>query len=80
MESATEIVNGIPQIIYKVPLDAATSPALASLDFARIFDRLIIGPSPYPWVTYEAFAEALSNAGIADARDRVRASNIPIRS
>lgn len=80
MESSAEIVNGVPQIVFKVPLDATASPALASLDFAGIFDRLIIGPSPYPWVMYEAFAEALSQAGIADAGKRVWASNIPIRS
>ena len=80
MESAIEVVNGVPQLVYKLPLDATASPALADLDFSRIFHRLIIGPSPYPWPMFEAFRESLTSAGIADAKDRVWVSNIPIRT
>jgi hypothetical protein len=45
-----------------------------------MFDRLIIGPSPYPLVMCDAFTEALKAAGIPDAENRVRASGIPIRT
>ena len=55
-------------------------PALADLDFSRMFYRLIVGPSPYPWPMYEAFREALTTAGIADAQERVWNSRIPIRT
>jgi hypothetical protein len=79
VESSTEIVGGIPQIVYKLRLDEAKSPALAELDLSRILDRQIIGPSPYPWVMYEAFVAALSKAGIPDAENRVFISNIPVR-
>ncbi len=48
MEFSTEIIEGIPQPIFKVPMDAAASPELADIDIARIFDRLIIGPSQFP--------------------------------
>ena len=64
MESATEIVNGVPQIVYKIPLDAAVSDTLSDLDLACLLDRLIIGPSPYPWAMYEAFVAALAKSGI----------------
>jgi hypothetical protein len=80
MESAIEVVGGVPQLIYKLPLDSTASPALADLDFSRMFHRLIVGPSPYPWPMYEAFREALTKAGIADAQERVWASGIPIRT
>jgi hypothetical protein len=80
MESSTEFVGGVPQIIYKIPLDVAASPVLAELDLAKMFDRLIIGPSPYPLVMCDAFTEALKAAGIPDAENRVRASGIPIRT
>lgn len=40
MESSTEVVAGVPQIVYKVPLDGSVSPQIADLDFARVFDRL----------------------------------------
>jgi hypothetical protein len=80
MEFSTEIIEGIPQPIFKVPMDAAASPELADIDIARIFDRLIIGPSQFPEVMRQAFATALANAGVSKATDRVFISNIPIRA
>lgn len=79
MESSTEIIGGIPQIIYRIPLDVKVSATLGDLDISRLFDRLIIGPSSYPWPMYEAFVGALTKAGVANAENRVFTSNIPIR-
>jgi hypothetical protein len=79
MESRTEIIAGVPQDVYRLPLDGSVSNALAELDVAKMFDRLIIGPTQYPWVMYTAFAKALAEAGIADAAERVHTSGIPIR-
>jgi hypothetical protein len=76
----TKVIAGVPQIVYKIPLDVAVSDALADLDLSRMFDRLITGPSPYPWVMSEAFTEALSKAGVEEAERRVFTSCIPIRS
>jgi len=80
MEPSIESFGGVPQTVYKFPIDGTVSEALRGLDLSRIFDRLIIGPSPYPWVMYEAFVAALRQAGVTDAQDRVWASNIPIRA
>jgi hypothetical protein len=80
METSIEIIEGVPQIIHKVPLDASVSNVLAELDLASMFDHLIIGPSPYPWVMHTAFAQALASARVANAENRVLASGIPIRS
>lgn len=77
---STEVIGAVPQLIYQIPLDKAVSPALADLDLASMFDRLIVGPSPYPWVMYEAFTDALAKAGVADASSRVRISEIPLRT
>jgi hypothetical protein len=74
MISSTEPIGGVPQIIYKIPLDKS------ELDLASMFDRLIVGPSPYPWVMYEAFVDALTRAGVTDAGNRVRISEIPLRT
>lgn len=79
MESSTEVIGGIPQVIHKIPLDAHVSASIADLDLSRLFDRLIIGPTPYPWPMGVAFIEALRQAGVADAENRVVASGIPIR-
>lgn len=73
-------ISGVPQLIYLLPLDMTVSPGLADIDLAHALDRLIIGPSPYPWPMYEAFTEALSRAGVKDARNKVFVSDIPVRS
>jgi hypothetical protein len=78
--SSTEVIGGVPQIIFQIPLDESVSPALAELDLVSMFDRLIVGPSPYPWAMYEAFADALAKAGVTDAGNRVRISGIPLRA
>jgi len=80
MESSTEVIAGVPQIVHKIPLDVAVSLVLSELDIAAMFDRLIIGPSPYPQVMYDAFRIALSAAGVADAGSKIVASLIPIRT
>jgi hypothetical protein len=80
MEQSTVVIGGVPQMICKIPLDRSVSPALAELDLAVMFDRLIIGPSPYPLAMYEAFKGALTAAGIADAGKKIFASGIPIRT
>lgn len=80
VKHSTEVVRGVPQPVYKLPLDATVSPVIADLDMSRIFDRLIIGPSQYPRVMYEAFVEALGDIGIPSPETRVFASDIPIRS
>jgi hypothetical protein len=80
MESSTEIIGGIPQIIYKIPLDVTVSETLGELDLVRMFDRLIIGPTQYQLAMGEAFGAALTKAGVGDAERRVFASTIPIRA
>ncbi len=64
-------ISGIPQIVYKIPLDAKVSDRLTDLDFPRIFDRLIVGPTSYPWP---------KKAGVDDAEKRLCVSGIPIRA
>jgi hypothetical protein len=80
MKSSTQVCRGVPQRVFMIPLDATADPVLADLDFSRLFDRLIIGPSQYPWVMYSAFTEALAGCGVTDADKRVFVSDIPIRT
>jgi hypothetical protein len=80
MENSIESIGGSPQRVYIIPLDAKKSTELKSLDFARIFQRLIIGPSQFPLSMDDAFVEELGRAGVADADQRVVISTIPIRT
>lgn len=80
IKPSTEIIAGIPQIVYKLPLDKKIDPVIEDLDLANLFDRLIIGPSPYPHAMADAFIEALSNIGVTEAAKKIWVSGIPIRS
>jgi hypothetical protein len=80
MESSTEVIEGVPQLVHKIPLDANKSEYLVDLDFPKIFDRPIIGPTSYPWPMYEAFVDALAKAGVVNASERLVSSGIPIRT
>jgi hypothetical protein len=80
IESSTEVVSGIPQLVYKIPLENNSSAGISEIAFADLFDRIIIGPSQFPWPLYEAFLAALDEAGIKDAANRVFASQIPVRT
>jgi hypothetical protein len=80
IESEVKCLSGVPQIVFKFPFDASVAPEIAAIDMAAIFERLIIGPSRYPWVMYEAFKRILEQAGVSDPGAKVITSSIPIRS
>ncbi len=79
VEQAKEVVHGVPQTIFKIPLDGAKYPQIAALDLANILDRVIVGPTPFPAVMCESFVAALRDLGVPRAEDRVVWSQIPIR-
>lgn len=82
IERSTEVIKGIPQIVYKIPFDAMAPDApeaLSQLDLMRLFDHLIIGPALYPFSMIEAFGSVLQNAGVSDPGKRIVLSGIPIR-
>lgn len=80
MEHSIEVISGIPQVVYKVPIDVNVSNSLADLDFSKIFNRLIIGPTSYPWSIYEAFYTTLTEVGIEPNDLNLAISGIPLRS
>jgi hypothetical protein len=53
--SGVENVDGVSRNIYIMPLDSAIDPILSAIDFCKIFDSLIIGPSESPYAMYETF-------------------------
>ena len=77
VEQEIVVIGSVPQIVHKLPLDRNYS---TNLEFANIFDRVIIGPSEYPIIQLNAFVHALKKIGIHDAENRVFVSGIPIRA
>ncbi len=74
-----ETINGVPQLIYKIPLQDAPEAQLENLHISKFLSHIIIGPTQYPTVLSAAFVELLNNAGVAEPHKKVRISNIPLR-
>jgi hypothetical protein len=70
-----QVINGTPQIIYKILLDKLPDGKVLN----NLIKKIIIGPSQYPVATYQAFCKVLSEAGVEDAFSKVKVSNIPMR-
>lgn len=72
------VLGGVPQTIFALPLQDYPEQGLHGADIPSLLDRVIIGPTDYPYVSKRAFKRVLSELhGIDD--DRVIVSDIPIR-
>jgi hypothetical protein len=59
-----EVVGGVPQIIYKIPLKNDSAADISGLEPNELLDRVIIGPTQFTWAMYDAFVAALEAAGV----------------
>jgi hypothetical protein len=80
MARKLKTIRGVPQHVYEIPFDQSKSSETADLDVSKIVERVIIGPTAYPWVLCQAFVEVLRSAGVPGAEERVWVSNIPLRA
>jgi hypothetical protein len=80
MKPELQVIGGIPQKIYELPLCKSVSPVLEAIDLAKIIDHVILGPSQYSYPMYEAFVDALAEIGVPEPANRVAISGIPIRT
>ena len=76
---STEIIRGIPQNIYKIPLKNIPEADLIGIEIPELINRIIIGPSEFPGAIYDAFVAVLNDAGVDDANSKVVVSGIPLR-
>jgi hypothetical protein len=80
IETSIEVVTGVPQRVYKIPLQNNPSAGLSGLEPDELIDRIIIGPTQFSWAMFEAFTAALTAVGIRNAGERVFFSQIPVRT
>jgi hypothetical protein len=80
IQTSIEVVGGVPQRVYKVPLHNNSQVGISGLELDELIDRIIIGPSQFPWAMYDAFVAALDAAGVKNANTRVFISQIPVRT
>lgn len=72
-------IQGVPQIVQKVPLKNIPEENLIGLEPKELFNRVIIGPVNHPLAMHEAFVEALRAANVPRPEEKVIVSDIPIR-
>ena len=80
IESSIEVVGGVPQIVCKIPFRNDPVAKISGMEPNELLDRVIIGPTQFPWAMYEAFVAALEAAGVQNAAARVFISQIPVRT
>lgn len=71
-------VNGLPQYVYKIPLQDIPEAGYFGA-VSRLVARIIIGPTQYPRTLFEAFVELLGEAGVKEPHTKVTISDIPLR-
>ena len=79
VNKSIEVVRGEPQTVYKLPLRNNEEQGVDWIDMDDILDRVIIGPSVNGHAVYEAFVDLLEEERIANPKDRVFYSDIPLR-
>jgi hypothetical protein len=79
LKKEIQVVGGVPQPIYKIPLKDIPEEGLIGIEIPALLDRIIIGPTQYPLVMYEAFCDLLLEAGVKDPSKMVFISDIPLR-
>jgi Protein of unknown function (DUF2971) len=73
-------IGGTPQQIFKLPLKNVLEEGFYGAEIPELVDRVIIGPTNYPYAIREAIVSCLSKKGLADVESRVVVSDIPLRN
>jgi len=74
-----EVVRGVPQTLLKIRLEDHPDKGLIGLDLTELLDRIIVGPTEFPYVVSRALCKLLSEASIPDPEPKVVVSAIPLR-
>ncbi len=78
LKKEIRVISDVPQPIYKIPLENIAEADLRA-SIPDLLDRIIIGPTQYPFVLGQAFEQLLTEAGVQDAANKIRISDIPLR-
>jgi hypothetical protein len=79
IKSSIEVIAGIPQKVYKIPLKDIPDANFAGASIPDFIDRIIIGPNEHQTVLKNAFKELLLEAGCKDVDHLIYCSGIPLR-
>lgn len=79
IDRTIQSVRGTPQMVFMLPLRDIPSINFKGAHIPDFLDHLIIGPTTHPEVMREAFVQLLIDEKVADAANKVRVSDIPLR-
>lgn len=79
LEEEILIISGVPQRVHKLKLEDHINEGFWGARIPDLVERLIIGPTQYPWPMHDAFVDELKKAGVENAEDKVWVSDIPLR-
>ncbi|MGK0174873.1 MAG: hypothetical protein ACI9AT_001255 [Ulvibacter sp.] len=80
VKKSIETIGGIPQIVYKMPLQNSDELDITGLSIPELLESIIIGPSQYPLVLFDAFNATLVNEDISGSDKIIVVSDIPLRT
>lgn len=75
-----EVISGVPQIVQKLHLKDNTKIGFSGVEPNDLIDRIIIGPSTYPYTVFRAFCDEMEKCGISEPEQRIQISSIPLRT
>lgn len=78
IEKEVEVIRGVPQLVYKIPL-ADVPDRLIGASPPGLVNRVIIGPTQYPWAIRDALLQQMIDADIPDALSKIWFSGVPLR-
>lgn len=79
LKKSVEIIKGVPQLVYKMPLRNNHDIKLENVELKEIIYKIIVGPSDHAYSIRAALIESLKGKGVEDADCKVSLSEIPYR-
>lgn len=76
---SVELIRGVPQIVHSIPFKDYPEEGLVGAELPKLIDRVIIGPTEFPYQTRQAMISLLTDEGVTDAAEKVFVSTIPLR-
>jgi hypothetical protein len=76
---SVELIRGAPQIVHSIPFKDYPEEGLVGAELPKLIDRVIIGPTEFPYQLRQAIVSLLTEAGVTDAAEKVFVSTIPLR-
>ena len=80
IEEAIETVDGVPQRIYKIPIEDVPKEGFVGANPNDLINRIIIGPCKHPDAAWDAYVSVLREMNVSELEDRVFLSEIPLRT